>query len=308
MESPMTTTRSIIDQLRPIGRPARVLYWGAALWLASAVVHLVALAGDGWSWDGAVSFRKPLTFSLSIGLLLATSGWILDRLPGRPRLSSVLAWTLLVSSTGEVGLITLQAWRGRASHFNTLQAGDAIVFAAMGAFVGVMSLCLVTLLVWSIVRRPSDPLVSLAIIAGMVLVTTGLGIGQWIIELGNDYVASNGVVPETVVSGEAGVAKFPHAIAFHGVQLFIVTALVLRLGNLVEIARRRVMWLVVAGYTGLLVFASAQTIMGQTPLQPGGWTLGLTLSVIAVLVGAAFTVLGLRSRAPEYEETGAPVA
>lgn len=304
----MTTTRLIIDGLRPIGRPARILYWGAAFWLASAAFHLIALAGDGWSLQGAVSFRKPLTFSLSIGLLLATAGWILDQLPDRPRLSSRLAWTLLLSSTGEVGLITLQAWRGRASHFNTLQAGDAIVFAAMGALVGVMSLCLVTLLVWSIFRRPSDPLVSRAIIAGMVLVTTGLGIGQWIIELGNDYVASNGVVPETVVSGEAGVAKFPHAIAFHGVQLFIVTAVMLRLGNLSEIARRRVMWLVVAGYTAVLVFSAAQTIMGQAPLQAGVWTLGLTLGAIAVLAGGALTVLGVRSNAPKHEEIGAPVA
>lgn len=145
----MDQIASVARDLRAVGQPARTLYRGAAFWLLSAAVHLLVLAGDGWAWSGAVSFRKPFVFSLSIGLLLGTSGWVLDRLPQRRRLPNILAWTLLVSSTVEVGLITMQAWRGRASHFNTLEAGDAAVFATMGAMVGIMSLCLVTLLVWT---------------------------------------------------------------------------------------------------------------------------------------------------------------
>jgi hypothetical protein len=35
--------------------------------------------------------------------------------PRPPRLAGTIAWTLLVSSTIEVGLITMQAWRGRAA-------------------------------------------------------------------------------------------------------------------------------------------------------------------------------------------------
>ena len=68
----------------------------------------------------------------------------------RPRLAGALAWTFLVSSSVEVGLIAVQAWRGRASHFNVMEAGDAAVFALMGAAVGFMSLCLLGLLVWFI--------------------------------------------------------------------------------------------------------------------------------------------------------------
>lgn len=101
--------RHLIQELRPMRRPARVLYLGAAFWMASALVHLVALGADGWAWSGAVSFRKPLIFSLSIALLMATMGWVLDRLPERPRLAGAIAWTFLVSSTVEVGLITVQA-------------------------------------------------------------------------------------------------------------------------------------------------------------------------------------------------------
>lgn len=289
----MTLVTELVRELKPVRRPARVLYWGAAFWLASALVHLVALAADNWAWAGAVSFRKPLVFSLSIGLLLATSGWVLDRLPDRPRLPGVLAWTFLISSTIEVGLIALQAWRGRASHFNTFEAGDSVIFITMGMMVGVMSICLLTLLIWSIARRPADPLVRVAVIAGLALVATGLGFGQWIITLGSEFVATQGEVPETVIYGEAGVVKFPHAIAFHGIQFFIVLSVLLHKGSHTGTARKRIMWAAVIAYSGILVFASAQTIVGQSPLQPGIWSLGLVLSVIGCALTGALAIRGL---------------
>jgi hypothetical protein len=296
----------IVSDLRPSRRPARVLYTGAAFWLLSAVIHLGALALDGWQWSGAVSFRKPLVFSLSMGLLLATFGWVLDRLPDRPRLAGTMAWTFLISSSIEVGLIAMQTWRGRASHFNTLETGDAIIFAVMGATVGVISLCLIGLLVWAAIQRPADPLVRLAVIGGLALVTTGLGIGQWIIELGNEYVAVNQAVPDTVTYGDDGVAKFPHAIAFHGIQVLILAAVMLNRGRLSEPARRRLMRIVFWSYTGMLVFASAQTLVGRSPLDLSVWGLGLAASVVGVGYGLIRTVSGLQTSHDEH--TSAEVA
>lgn len=280
---PLTT--QIVSDLHPVRRPARVLYVGAGFWLLSAAFHLGALVLDGWSWSGAVSFRKPLVFSLSVGLLLATVGWVLDRLPDRPRLATALAWTFLVSSTIEVGLIGMQTWRGRASHFNVLEAGDAAVFVAMGVSVGVMSLCLVATLVWSIIERPVDPLVRLAVVGGLVLVTTGLGIGQWIVQLGTEYVAANGTVPDTVVYGEEGVVKFPHAVAFHGIQVFILSAMMLNRGVHGDRVRRRLMRLVFWSYSAVLAFASVQTVVGQSPLDPSIWSIGLAASLGGVGLG-----------------------
>jgi hypothetical protein len=282
---PATLVRNLVADLRPTRRPARVLYAGAAAWLVSGLVHLVVLAANGWAWSGAVSFRKPLTFSVSIALLLATIGWVLDRLPDRPRLAGAIAWTLLVSSTIEVGLITMQAWRGRASHFNTLAAGDAAVFIAMAVMVVVMSLCLVTVLVWSLARPPEDRLVRLAVLGGLVLIVTGLGFGQWIIELGNDFVETHRAVPDTVMYGQRGVAKFPHAVALHGIQLFILAAVLARRSALSEAARRRSVRLVVWSYAAVLVFASAQTITGNGPLDPTVWGAGLAVSVAGIAAG-----------------------
>jgi hypothetical protein len=282
---PATLVRNLAADLRPTRRPARLLYAGAAAWLASGLVHLVVLAANGWAWSGAVSFRKPLTFSVSIALLLATIGWVLDRLPDRPRLAGTIAWALLVSSTIEVGLITMQAWRGRASHFNTLAAGDAAVFVAMAAMVAVMSLCLVTVLVWSLARPPRDRLARLAVIGGLVLIVIGLGFGQWIVELGNDFVETHRAVPDTVLHGERGVAKFPHAVALHGIQLFILAAVLARRGHLAEATRRRAVRLVVWSYAAMLVFASAQTITGNAPLDPTIWSAGLVASLVGIAAG-----------------------
>jgi hypothetical protein len=301
---PATLARTLVADLRPARRPARVLYAGAAFWLASGLVHLGVLAANGWAWSGAVSFRKPLVFSVSIGLLLATVGWVLDRLPDRPRLAGTLAWTLLGSSTLEVGLITMQAWRGRASHFNTLTSGDALIFAAMGILVGVMSLCLVAVLAWSLVRPPADRLVRLAVVGGMALVATGLGIGQWMVQLGNDFVEAHGAVPGTVLVGQHGVAKFPHAVAFHGIQLFILAAVLLRRADLAEATRRRVLRLIVWSYAAMLVLASAQTVTGRAPLDPSVWSLGLACALAAMAAG--FARIGWAVLAPGRDRSRSP--
>ena len=293
---------NIVSDLRPVRRPARVLYGGMGLFLFSAAVHLGALILDGWQWSGAISFRKPLVFSVSVGLLLGTVGWVLDRLADRPRLAATLAWSFLISSVTEVGLIAMQTWRGRASHFNVLTGGDAAVFAAMGAAVGVMSLCLIGVLVWSAIEMRSDVPVRLAVIGGLVLVATGLGFGQWLIELGNEFVAVNQVVPETVTYGERGVAKFPHAVAFHGIQVFIVSAVMLGRSRLPTLARRRLMRLIFWSYTGALVFASAQTLTGQAPLDVSIWSIGLAASLTGVGLGLARIARALDTRSGAEQE------
>ena len=298
---------ALLTDLRPVRQPARVLYATAAFWTVSAVLHIVPLAMDGWDWTGAVSFRKPLVFSLSVALMLATAGWVLDRLPDRPRLAGGLAWTLAVSSTVEVALIVVQTWRGQPSHFNMLSAADGAVFSAMAAMIAVMSACLVVLFIWSLRRRPSDPLVRTAVIAGLATLMTGLGFGQWIVNLGVEYVVANQAVPGTVIAGEQGVAKFPHAVALHGIQVFIAAALGLRHGSLPFGAQHRWLHTVVAAFTGVLIAASGQTIAGYAPMQPSIWSaIGLVSAVagVATLIRIGFAFF----RAPATTEPESPAA
>jgi hypothetical protein len=78
-----------------------------------------------------VSWRKPVTFGLAFGLALATLSWV----------SAVMAWArpapgcLRRRRVAEVRVITVQAWRGVPSHFNTGTSPDA-TFAPPAAAVG----------------------------------------------------------------------------------------------------------------------------------------------------------------------------
>ena len=89
----------------------------AGLLLVSGLLHLGLWCFSGQAWEGALSWRKPALFGISGGLTVWSLGWVMTHLiPGtRDKFwSRVMAWSLL----WEVGLITLQCWRGVPSHFN----------------------------------------------------------------------------------------------------------------------------------------------------------------------------------------------
>ncbi|MDQ3475475.1 MAG: hypothetical protein M3492_03810, partial [Actinomycetota bacterium] len=247
-------------------------------------------------WAGPVSLRKPITFGLSMGLLLWTVGWVIDQLRPRPRLDKALGVTLAASGLLEVGLISVQAWRGVPSHFNYTTTPDIVVFVVMGISIAVLSIGLLVTTVWTFVEPPTDPTVRLAVRAGMLVMLTGLGIGQWMIELGNDFFEEFGRVPERMVAGEAGTPTFPHAMAFHGIQVFIGAALISRLVGLAPRVAQRVVRLVVAGYAVLVLWSIVQAAAGVAPLDLGSPVTVLALIGAALLVAAAALLFTGRPR------------
>jgi MFS family permease len=306
---PASPVVRVIDQLRPRRGPSRLLGWAAAFWLGSAVFHLGVWAIDGGSWSGPLSWRKPIVFSLSIGLLLWALGWLLDRLPHRRRLAWTLAVAFVVSSTAEISLIAAQTWRGEASHFNVLEDINSLIFALMGAMVGVMSLVLLVAFVWSLIERPTDPIARSAAFWGFALVIAGLGIGQWIIELGNDFVARFDQVPSAVTYGDAGVVKFPHAIAFHGIQAFALAAAMLSGTGMGAARARLLMRLVVGSYLGVFAFSAIQTGSGRAPadvMVGSAALLGLSAAVLVASL-AAIAWFTLQSRPVGGDEPALPV-
>lgn len=299
--APITTTNAasgigrrfrdeVVAALGPSSRPSRLLWYGTLLMLASAALHTVVFLFSGTPWDGAVSWRKPITFGVSFAALFWSFGWILDRLPNRPRLAWPLAVTYTVSSAVEVGLITFQQWRGHPSHFNTFESENALIFGLMGVMVVFISLSLIGLFVWVLVERPADPLERLAIVSGMALILLGLGIGQQIINLGNAYAEQFNEVPDTVISGEAGVAKFPHGVAFHGLQVFAIAAVLLGASAVDRAVARRTMLAVVVGYFGVLVFSVTQSFGGRAPLDLDVLSGLLLIGSMAVVVVALLAI------------------
>ena len=72
----------VTDEIQRAGRFAeiasyqRFAYACAALLLVSGVFHGFVFLVDGGSWEGPVSWRKPIVFGLSFGVTLATLTWI----------------------------------------------------------------------------------------------------------------------------------------------------------------------------------------------------------------------------------------
>ena len=80
---------------------------------------------------GINAFIKPAKFFLSVCIFCWTMAWILPLL-NRPRAVSVYAWMVVSVMLFELGVIVVQAARGKLSHFNASSVLDAILFAAMG--------------------------------------------------------------------------------------------------------------------------------------------------------------------------------
>lgn len=282
---------AIVQDLAPRTRPARLLGATALFWLGSAVLHLVVWGVDGGAWDGAVSWRKPIVFSVSIATTLWAFGWVLDRMPvDRPRRARLLARAFAASSTVEVALIAVQAWRGRASHFNVAAPGDAVIFGLMGAAVAVMSLSLLALLVWVLREPPRDRATRWAVTGGLVAIGTGLGIGQWIIQLGTAWVEATGTVPQEVLNG-AAAPTFPHAIAFHGIQVFALLLAAAHARGWSPTRRLALLRIGVLGYLAVLAGVTASTVAGVAPTQVRGWALAVTVAGATAVVAAGVGVV-----------------
>lgn len=215
----------------------RFLYGAAGLLLLSGVAHVGMLVWDGGALEGAVSWRKPITFGLSLGILLATLGWLLDAF-GLQRLTG---WTVAValgaSAVIETFLITMQTWRGVPSHFNESTPFDGAVFALMGVMIGVLVLATTALMVRSLGRLRRSPSRAWAARAGLVLLLLGQATGGAMIAAGPAVAAE---------------LKGVHAMGLHGLQAMLVLGWLLWLTPLAERQRTAAILTSAAAYLGLV--------------------------------------------------------
>jgi hypothetical protein len=135
----------------------RVLIVGIGLSVALALPSLIALGLDDRLINGISGWNKPLKFQASLAIMLATLLLLLPLIEARTRagrgvfLASLMA---AITANGEVFYITLQAARGRASHFNDSTAFEALAYSVMGAGAALLVLSSLVIGVY-ILRRPS---------------------------------------------------------------------------------------------------------------------------------------------------------
>ncbi|MFD7430490.1 hypothetical protein ACFV6Z_26115 [Streptomyces sp. NPDC059818] len=200
-------------------RPVEGLcYATGAVLIASGLVHLVVLVVDGGSWDGPVSWRKPVTFGLSFGLTLIAITWVSSYLRIGARTRTVLLGTFAADCVLEVAGITVQAWRRVPSHFNMETPFDTGVSMTLAVGGGALVVILSTLSAAAFLRRPGGPPgMALALRAGCGILVIGL--------LSGAAMIARGVYLTRTGHQLAGYASTASLKPLHGVSLHAVLVL-----------------------------------------------------------------------------------
>ena len=262
-----------------------------AILVVSGLFHLTLIWVTGAEWEGPLSPRKPGLFGVSAGLTGWSIVWVLTQLSPRRqdrRFAILMTGSLLI----EVGLITLQYWRGLASHFNHATTLDAAIESLMLGLIlfataGIAWLC------WR--SRQLQQMVesrAVAIRAGLWLLLLSCGLGFLVTILGAVNVA-NGRPPE--VWGLAGVLKYPHGAVLHAIQTLPLLSILLEKFRVPHTAR--LVRAAVASHALFVIHALWQTFSGRSRFDVdaiGGVTLLaagmlLLLPVFAIVKGAVVT-------------------
>jgi len=211
--------------------------------------------------------------------------------------------------------ITMQAWRGTTSHFNTSTLFDGVVFAAMGLMIFAQTAVAgaVAVALWR--NRFADRAMGWAMRLGLTMTVVGALAGGLMTRPTAEQLASARLTGEMPRSGahtvgapdggpglpgtrwslEHGDLRVPHFVGLHAMQVLplFVWTLVRRQR---EATRVRLAITAGIGYAALFAILLTQALMGQSVAAPSaGFLAALALWAIAGLGFTAFTWLEPRA-------------
>ena len=269
----------------------QLAYWIAALLLASGCLHLAMFAMHGTTWHGPLSIRKPALFGISGGMTTWSIAWLMAQLRSQ-KFDSFLANSLAIGLLVEVALITLQYWRGVASHFNHSTTLDAAIEFTMLGLIVFVSFGIFYLALRTIWLRDLEPSMAIAIRGGMWLIALSCLLGIMTTVLGEVSISLG---RSSELWGRAGVLKFPHGVALHAIQLLPFVAWLARRLRVSESVR--IVKSTLASQVLFLLYAIWQTGQGRDRFD---WdTIGAGILGMAVLFGL-FPALALAQGCIRY--------
>ena len=259
--------------------------------LASGAVHAVVALVDWAPWWGAVSWRKPVVFGISFGMLAWSAVWVMRQLPVR-RWGWIPAGLLAGGSVVELIAITTQRWRGEASHFNYKTGYDEAVWGVMSQAIIVVALAIAVLLVWSTVQFRGTAAARIAVVTGLAAMMVSGYIGKDMAALGEAAAAATGHPPDSIMFGAAGSAKLAHALGMHGVQVLGVLAIGLGMRPTPARTQAGLMFVAAGGYAAVFAAVIATAYAGRAWTSPT-WPLGLvTLAGVVTVLAVSAIVAG----------------
>jgi hypothetical protein len=255
------------------------------LMILSGLLHIPFFWIFDAPWESRVSFRKPILFGLSTGITLWSLLDAIQRMRPWP-IDRILARSTSLILLLEVALITLQAWRGRASHFNRLTTWDTVIESLMWWSIVFASFVvfLLTIRAWQANVWSGDaPAMRLAIRWGLMFLAISCALGFTITNLGFMNLTL-GRPPE--VWPPKGILKFPHGAVLHAIQLLVILAWICD-----RFHARWPLWAIgtaVAANGTWLAFASMQTIRGKGRWELDPWSTAILVVTVALTVGSLF--------------------
>jgi hypothetical protein len=219
----------------------RILVVAIGIQVALLLPSLAALAVDERMLNGISVWSKPLKFQTSLALMLATLMLLLPFIDARARAGlgvRLAALTAAVTATAEIVYITIQAARGRASHFNTETAFEAHAYTIMGAGAALLVLSSLVVGVYLLRRPAADAPKGVQLGGGWGLILGSVltlltafvlgsgqidGPGHWVGGVRTDI----GGLPLFGWSRTGGDLRVPHFFATHIMQALPVAGLIL---------------------------------------------------------------------------------
>ena len=225
----------------------------ACLMLALMVPGLVLLALDDRTWRDVAIWAKPVKFMASTALFSATTAWFVGLLPEpmrRTRTVRAVAWTVVLTSSFEVGYISLQAALGDGSHHNVRDPLHAALFGLM-ALAAVMLTATQAVLAWLIARHSTtrDTVLTQAVVVGLVLTFVLATVSGFL--LGGQQPPAGVGLPIVGWHIQGPDARPAHFLGVHAQQLLPLAGIALQQGRLSHAAR----WLTAVALGYVLLWA-----------------------------------------------------
>src|SRR5262249_55371887 len=166
------------DGLHRRNNATNVLVWTIYLELMLMAVLLILLPIDTVQVDGRPRLIKPINFTMSMAMYLATVVVLLDYLRASMWWKKVISWGVSICMLTAITCITMQAVRGTTSHFNNSTPFDSTVSLLMDIADPLNSVFVLVLLIFAFqskynVSRPTQ----LGVVFGICIFLAGSVVG-----------------------------------------------------------------------------------------------------------------------------------